>query len=63
MKNLTGRQDMGVLSAVGSFLSNSGRYEVNLQQMRIVVYNSVLTKQGCCLTLRRLRNTLYTRSG
>jgi len=31
--------------------------------MRIVVYNSVLTKQGCCLTLRRLRNTLYTRSG
>ena len=46
MKNLTGRQDMDVLSAVGPFLSNSGRYEVNLQQMRIVVYNSVLTKQG-----------------
>lgn len=54
---------MGALSAVGPFLSNSGRYEVNLQQMRIVVYNPTLTKQGCCLMFWRLRNTLYTRSG
>ena len=31
--------------------------------MLIVVYNPILTKQGCCLMFRRLRNTLYTRSG